>query len=66
MIAPGSGRTGRCRPADKNPYPEKAPSKRSWVGQFWDFFYAGHTVELQNLKTILEYRYANNLPMGPL
>lgn len=51
---------------DKNPYPEKAPAKRPWVGQFWDFFYAGHMVELANLKTILEYRHANNLPMGPL
>lgn len=48
-----------------NPYPEKAPAKRPWVGQFWDFFYAGHTVELQNLKKILEYRHANNLPVGP-
>lgn len=50
----------------KNPYPEKAPKGRPWVGQFWDFFYAGHTVELQNLKKILEYRHSNNLPMGPL
>lgn len=49
----------------KNPYPEKAPKNRPWVGQFWDFFYAGHTVELQNLKAILEYRHAHNLPMGP-
>ncbi|AZZ37716.1 SRPBCC family protein [Bdellovibrio sp. qaytius] len=50
----------------KNPYPEKSPKDRPWVGQFWDFFYAGHTVELQNLKKILEYRHSNNLPMGPL
>jgi hypothetical protein len=50
----------------KNPHPEKAPKGRPWVGQFWDFFYAGHTVELQNLKKILEYRHSNNLPMGPL
>ena len=50
---------------DKNPYPEKAPKGRPWVGQFWDFFYAGHTVELENLKRILEYRHTNNLPMGP-
>lgn len=49
----------------QNPFPEKAPPKRPWVGQFWDFFYAGHTVELQNLKKILEYRHANNHPMGP-
>lgn len=49
-----------------NPLPEKAPAKRPWVGEFWDFFYAGHTVELENLKKILEYRHANNLPMGPI
>ncbi|MGE3610578.1 MAG: SRPBCC family protein [Bacteriovoracaceae bacterium] len=51
---------------DKNPFPEKAPAKRPWVGDFWDFFYAGHTVELENLKNILEYRHANNLPIGPV
>lgn len=50
---------------DKNPYPEKAPQNRPWVGQFWDFFYAGHMVELENLKRILEYRHENNLPIGP-
>lgn len=50
---------------DKNPYPEKAPEKRPWVGQFWDFFYAGHMVELENLKNILEHRHLNNLPIGP-
>lgn len=49
----------------KNPYPEKAPQGRPWVGQFWDFFYAGHMVELENLKTILEYRHLNDLPIGP-
>lgn len=48
-----------------NPYPEVAPKGRPWIGQFWDFFYAGHMVELENLKTILEYRHANNLPIGP-
>lgn len=47
----------------KNPYPEKAPANRPWVGQFWDFFYAGHTVEFENLKQILEYRHQNNIPM---
>ncbi len=50
----------------QNPYPEKAPQKRPWVGQFWDFFYAGHTVELENLKQILEYRHAHDLPMTPV
>jgi len=49
----------------QNPYTDKAPAGRPWVGQFWDFFYAGHTVELDNLKKILEYRHLNNLPIGP-
>ena len=49
----------------KNPFPDLAPQGRPWVGDFWDFFYAGHTVELDNLKAILEYRHANNLPMTP-
>ncbi len=48
-----------------NPYPDTAPPKRPWVGNFWDMFYAGHTVELENLKKILEYRHANNLSMKP-
>ncbi|MGK5081970.1 SRPBCC family protein [Bdellovibrionota bacterium FG-1] len=50
---------------DKNPFPELAPKGRPWVGEFWDMFYAGHTVEMQNLKKILEYRHQNGLPMGP-
>ncbi len=50
---------------EKNPYPHLAPEGRPWVGNFWDFFYAGHTVELENLKAILEYRHLNNLPMTP-
>ncbi len=50
---------------NKNPFIEKAPEGRAWVGEFWDFFYAGHTVEFENLKHILEYRYKNNLPIGP-
>lgn len=50
---------------ENNPFPEKAPKGRPWVGEFWDFFYAGHTKELENLKLILEYRHKNNLPMGP-
>jgi len=50
---------------DQNPFPEKAPEGRKiWVGDMWPFFYAGHWVELQNLKHILEYRHANNLPMS--
>lgn len=50
---------------ESNPFPQLAPDGRPWVGDFWDFFYAGHTVELDNLKAILEYRHANNLPMTP-
>ncbi|MBF0312532.1 MAG: SRPBCC family protein [Oligoflexia bacterium] len=48
-----------------NPYPEKAPANRLWVGDLWDWFYAGHAAEMQNLKAILEFRYKNKLPMGP-
>jgi hypothetical protein len=44
---------------DKNPFPEAAPSGRKvWVGDLWPFFYAGHWVEMQNLKNILEHRHA--------
>lgn len=43
---------------DANPYPDKAPpSRHTWVGDLWPFFYAGHYLELQNLKHILEARY---------
>jgi hypothetical protein len=49
----------------KNPYPELSEAGRIWVGELWDFFYAGHKVELENLKRILEYRYSRNLPLGP-
>jgi hypothetical protein len=49
---------------DKNPFPEKGPAGRKvWVGDMWPFFYAGHQIELDNLKHILEYRHANNLPI---
>jgi hypothetical protein len=48
---------------DQNPYPEIAPKQRpNWVGDFWDLFYAGHTMEMENLKTILEYRHKNKIP----
>jgi hypothetical protein len=41
-----------------NPYPERAPRSRPiWVGDMWDWFYAGHAAEMQNLKAILEYRH---------
>ena len=50
---------------DKNPFPLTAPRDRSeWVGDMWHFFYAGHKVEMDNLKAILEYRHANQLPIG--
>lgn len=57
-----------CHPPyyDVNPYQDSVPPGRSiWVGDLWDWFYAGHTVEMQNLKSILEYRYHNGLPLGP-
>lgn len=51
---------------DENPFPEAAPANRSvWVGDLWPFFYAGHWVEMQNLKHILEYRHARGLPVMP-
>ena len=51
---------------DKNPRPETAPKDRKvWVGDLWPFFYAGHHVEMQNLKHILEHRHAHNLPISP-
>ena len=46
---------------DKNPFPETAPEGRNtWVGDLWPFFYAGHYVEMQNLKHILEHRYQHS------
>lgn len=48
-----------------NPHKATAPRGRPWVGDFWDMFYAGHTVELENLKRILEYRHSHKLPIGP-
>ena len=51
---------------DKNPFPEKAPPDRKiWVGDMWPFFYAGHHVEFQNLKHILEHRHKHGLPINP-
>ena len=51
---------------DKNPFPETAPSTRPvWVGDLWPLFYAGHLVEIQNLKAILEHRHAAGQPVGP-
>ena len=51
---------------DSNPYPETAPAGRTgWVGDFWDLFGPGHTLELNNLKSIAEYRHHNGLPVTP-
>jgi hypothetical protein len=50
---------------DNNPHKDSAPAGRPWVGEFWDLFYAGHTVEFENLKRILEFRHTHNLPIGP-
>jgi hypothetical protein len=51
---------------DHNPYPQAGPPHRTgWVGDFWDIFGAGHGLELNNLKTIAEYRHRNGLPITP-
>ncbi|ACP20851.1 hypothetical protein Aasi_1481 [Candidatus Amoebophilus asiaticus 5a2] len=43
---------------DNNPFSETAPPSRPvWVGDLWPMFYAGHYIEMQNLKHILEYRH---------
>jgi hypothetical protein len=41
---------------DRNPFPGLAPQRREWVGDWWPLFYAGHSIELANLKRILEHR----------
>lgn len=47
---------------DKNPFPELVPEgRKTWVGDLWPFFYAGHSVEMQNLKLILESRFHGEL-----
>jgi hypothetical protein len=51
---------------DANPFPALNPNPaRTWVGEWWPLFYAGHTIELANLKAILEHRYRRGLPLGP-
>lgn len=51
---------------DKNPFPQDVPGDRNvWVGDLWPFFYAGHWVELQNLKHILEHKYKAGLLQDP-
>lgn len=51
---------------DRNPFPNlTTDAKRAWVGEWWPLFYAGHAIELANLKAILEHRHRAGLPMGP-
>jgi hypothetical protein len=51
---------------DKNPFPALSPKPdRAWVGDWWPLFYAGHTIELENLKRILEHRHRRGVPLGP-
>lgn len=50
----------------KNPFPALCPdTNRAWVGEWWPLFYAGHTIELANLKAIAEHRHSHGLPAGP-
>jgi hypothetical protein len=52
---------------DRNPHPELSRDpKRIWVGDLWPVFYAGHSIELANLRTILETRHRAGLPLGPI
>jgi hypothetical protein len=49
---------------DANPFPETAPPERPmWVGDIWPAFYAGHSLELENLKRIVEHRYAEEISL---
>ncbi len=50
---------------DVNPYPALAGARREWVGDWWPLFYAGHAIELDNLKAILEHRHRHGLPVAP-
>jgi hypothetical protein len=46
---------------ERNPFPALAPTRRDWVGDWWPLFYAGHSIELANLKRILEHRQRHGL-----
>lgn len=51
---------------DLNPYPDHSrDAQRTWVGEWWPIFPAGHALELANLKAILEHRQRRGLPPGP-
>ncbi len=51
---------------DENPFPELCrDAERAWVGDWWPMFYAGHTIELDNLKAIAEHRFARGQSLGP-
>lgn len=50
---------------DRNPFPELSAPGREWVGEWWPLFYAGHTIEISNLKNILEYRHRRREPLRP-
>jgi hypothetical protein len=51
---------------DRNPFPALcADPRRAWVGEWWPLFYAGHSIELANLKAILEHRHRQRLSIGP-
>ncbi|MDA3644103.1 SRPBCC family protein [Saccharopolyspora indica] len=50
----------------ENPYPEKSPGPdRRWVGELWPYFNAGHRIEMDNTKAILEHRHRNGIPIVP-
>jgi hypothetical protein len=52
---------------DRNPRPELCRDPgRTWVGQWWPIFPAGHAIELANLKAILEHRHRLALPIRPM
>ena len=51
---------------DRNPFPQLCRDpRREWVGDWWPLFYAGHSIELANLKAILEHRHRAGIPLGP-
>jgi hypothetical protein len=51
---------------DRNPFPQLCSDpRREWVGDWWPLFYAGHSIELANLKAILEHRHRAGIPVGP-